>query len=52
VFWYHLKLLVFSGHMLRFANVSSYCFRCLFHQLQGTLYNYYYVILRNKSVGG
>jgi hypothetical protein len=21
-------------------------------QLQGTLYNYYYVILRNKSVGG
>jgi hypothetical protein len=23
-----------------------------FHQLQGTLYNYYYVILRNKSVGG
>jgi hypothetical protein len=39
--------------MLRFANVSSYCFRCLFFiQLQGTLYNYYYVILRNKSVGG
>ena len=24
----------------------------LFIQLQGTLYNYYYVILRNKSVGG
>lgn len=30
--------------------VSILAFICI--QLQGTLYNYYYVILRNKSVGG
>jgi hypothetical protein len=29
---------------------ASLAFICI--QLQGTLYNYYYVILRNKSVGG
>ncbi|WP_396181009.1 CDP-alcohol phosphatidyltransferase family protein [Flavobacterium sp.] len=29
---------------------SSLAFICI--QLQGTLYNYYYVILRNKSIGG
>lgn len=29
---------------------SLWAFICI--QLQGTLYNYYYVILRNKSVGG
>jgi phosphatidylglycerophosphate synthase len=30
--------------------VTLIAFFCI--QLQGTLYNYYYVILRNKSVGG
>lgn len=30
--------------------LTSLAFICV--QLQGTLYNYYYVILRNKSVGG
>jgi len=30
--------------------LTAFAFFCL--QLQGTLYNYYYVILRNKSVGG
>ncbi|HEY4618413.1 MAG TPA: CDP-alcohol phosphatidyltransferase family protein [Flavobacterium sp.] len=30
--------------------VMLFAFFCI--QLQGTLYNYYYVILRNKSVGG
>jgi hypothetical protein len=29
---------------------AALAFICI--QLQGTLYNYYYVILRNKSVGG
>lgn len=30
--------------------ISMLAFFCI--QLQGTLYNYYYVILRNKSIGG
>ncbi|RTY92397.1 CDP-alcohol phosphatidyltransferase family protein [Flavobacterium sp. GT3R68] len=30
--------------------ITLFAFFCI--QLQGTLYNYYYVILRNKSVGG
>ena len=30
--------------------MTLFAFFCI--QLQGTLYNYYYVILRNKSVGG
>jgi hypothetical protein len=38
--------------MLRFANVSSYCFRCLFSINYKELYTIITVILRNKSVGG
>jgi phosphatidylserine synthase len=45
---------LFLGAICYASNVSLWltllAFICI--QLQGTLYNYYYVILRNKSVGG
>ncbi|MDD3005314.1 CDP-alcohol phosphatidyltransferase family protein [Flavobacterium sp.] len=34
------------------ASILIFCIAFFSIQLQGTLYNYYYVILRNKSIGG
>ena len=53
VFDIFLNFLIFMA--ICYVSTSSFwmtlfAFFCI--QLQGTLYNYYYVILRNKSVGG
>ena len=53
VFDIFLNFLIFMA--IFYVSTSSFwmtlfAFFCI--QLQGTLYNYYYVILRNKSVGG
>ena len=48
-----LNFLIFM--MICYVSETSFIFTILAFigiQLQGTLYNYYYVILRNKSVGG
>lgn len=45
---------LFLGTITYLTNASIFLFLISFFgmQLQGTLYNYYYVILRNRSVGG
>jgi phosphatidylglycerophosphate synthase len=46
-FMFFMTICYMSNSTIWYAALAFICI-----QLQGTLYNYYYVILRNKSVGG
>lgn len=46
-FWFLIAIWYVSETSFWLTIIAFFCL-----QLQGTLYNYYYVILRNKSVGG